>query len=95
MKILIIRHADPDYEADSLTEQGWKEAGLLAERISAMEIKNFYVSPFGRAKDTASLTLKKMNREAEECQWLREFSPLIRRPDKENMSIVWDWLPPH
>lgn len=93
MKILIIRHADPDYEADSLTQQGWKEAGLLAERISAMKIKNFYVSPLGRAKDTASLTLKKMNREAEECQWLREFSPLIRRPDREETSIVWDWLP--
>ncbi len=93
MKILIIRHADPDYEADSLTEQGWKEAGLLAERISTMDIAHFYVSPLGRAKDTASLTLKKMKREAEECQWLREFAPVIRRPDKEGMSITWDWLP--
>lgn len=93
MKILIIRHADPDYEADSLTSQGWKEAGLLAERISAMEIAEFYVSPLGRAKDTASLTLKKMNRKAEECQWLREFAPAIHRPDREGMSITWDWLP--
>ncbi|MDE7313809.1 MAG: histidine phosphatase family protein [Eubacterium sp.] len=93
MKILIIRHADPDYEADSLTEQGWKEAGLLAERISAMDIRKFYVSPLGRAKDTASLTLKKMQREAQECEWLREFSPMIERPDKEGKSITWDWLP--
>lgn len=93
MKILIIRHADPDYKADSLTEQGWKEARLLAERISAMEIKSFYVSPLGRAKDTASLTLEKMHREAEECLWLREFAPVIHRPDKEGDSIVWDWLP--
>ena len=57
MKILIIRHADPDYALDSLTEQGWKEAELLAQRISAMDIRSFYVSPLGRAKDTASLTL--------------------------------------
>lgn len=93
MKLLIIRHADPDYEADSLTKQGWIEAELLSKRISTMDITKFYVSPLGRARDTASLTLKKMNREAEECQWLREFQPQIQRPDKEGRSITWDWLP--
>lgn len=93
MKILLIRHADPDYEADSLTAQGWKEAALLAERISAMDICKFYVSPLGRAKDTASLTLQKMHRQAQECQWLREFAPQIRRPDTQKPSIAWDWLP--
>lgn len=93
MKILIIRHADPDYDADSLTKRGWQEAELLAERLSSMDIKEFYVSPLGRAKDTASLTLKKMQRDAKECQWLREFSPTIHRPDKDGPSISWDWLP--
>lgn len=93
MKILIIRHADPDYKNDTLTSQGWKEAELLSQRISNMDILKFYVSPLGRAKDTASLTLKKMGREAEECGWLREFAPQIHRPDREGLSIVWDWLP--
>ena len=64
MKLLFIRHGDPDYEIDSLTEKGWKEAALLAERVSQLEVKTFYVSPLGRARDTASLTLQKMNREA-------------------------------
>ena len=36
MKIVIIRHGDPDYEKDSLTEKGWREAKLLAERISKL-----------------------------------------------------------
>ena len=31
MRILMIRHGDPDYEHDSLTEVGKKEAALLAE----------------------------------------------------------------
>ena len=31
MRILMIRHGDPDYEHDSLTETGKKEAALLAE----------------------------------------------------------------
>ncbi len=93
MKLLIIRHADPDYEHDSLTEQGWKEAELLSQRLSQMDIQKIYVSPLGRAKDTASLTLKKIHKTAEECQWLQEFRPKIHRPDKEGRSITWDWLP--
>lgn len=94
MRLLIIRHGDPDYERDSLTEKGWREAALLAERISRMEVKAFYVSPLGRARDTASLTLKKMGREAVVCPWLREFAPQIMRPDvQEHTMISWDWLP--
>ena len=33
MRILIVRHADPNYEEDTLTEKGWREAKLLAERL--------------------------------------------------------------
>lgn len=93
MKLLIVRHGDPDYTIDSLTEKGWKEAEYLSDRISQLNVKEFYVSPLGRAKDTASFTLKKMNRTATECEWLREFAPQIMRPDRTEESIVWDWLP--
>ncbi|MDO4323342.1 MAG: histidine phosphatase family protein [Lachnospiraceae bacterium] len=93
MRILIIRHGDPDYTIDSLTEKGWREAEYLSERIVQEDIKEFYVSPLGRAKDTASFTLQKLNRQAIECEWLREFAPKINRPDRENSPICWDWLP--
>lgn len=94
MRILIIRHGDPDYSIDSLTPTGWKEAELVADRISKLDVKDFYVSPLGRAKDTASLTLKKMNRTATEYPWLREFAPQIHRPDvPDETKNVWDWLP--
>lgn len=94
MRILIIRHGDPDYEKDSLTEKGWKEASFLAEKMKKENVKAFYVSPLGRAKDTASLTLQAMNRTATECEWLREFFVPIDRPDvPDHKSIPWDWLP--
>ena len=94
MRLLIVRHGDPDYEHDTLTEKGWREAELLSERLSKLPVKEFYVSPLGRAKDTASLTLQKMNREAKECLWLREFDTKIDRPDcPDRKSIAWDWLP--
>lgn len=95
MRLLIIRHGDPDYAKDSLTEKGWREAALLAERISKLDVAQFYVSILGRARDTASLTLQKMGRTAIECDWLREFWPGIRRPDvpEGKDGIAWDWLP--
>ena len=94
MKLLIVRHADPDYSIDSLTEKGWREAEYLSQRLSKLTVKDFYVSPLGRAKDTASLTLEKIGRTAVECKWLREFMPSINRPDRaERSHIAWDWLP--
>ena len=94
MKIVIIRHGDPDYEHDSLTQKGWREAELLAERVSRMDVTQFYVSPLGRAKDTAAATLQKMNRTAIECEWLREFDAPIHRPDvTDQKKNTWDWLP--
>ena len=94
MKLLIVRHADPDYSIDSLTEKGWREAEYLSQRLSKLTVKDFYVSPLGRAKDTASLTLEKMGRTAVEWKWLREFMPSINPPDRaERSHIAWDWLP--
>lgn len=94
MKLLIVRHGDPDYTIDSLTPKGWKEVDYLSEKLAKLDVKAFYVSPLGRARDTASLTLKKMNRTATEEPWLREFDARIHRPDvPEKEMISWDWLP--
>ncbi|MBQ5319699.1 MAG: histidine phosphatase family protein [Oscillospiraceae bacterium] len=92
MKLLIIRHGDPNYEIDSLTEKGWKEAEMLAERIAPLDIKAYYVSPLGRARDTASLTLKKAGREAEILPWAREYNTRILGENGER-RIPWDMLP--
>lgn len=93
MKLVIIRHGDPNYAIDSLTPTGWKEAELLAERISKLDVKAFYVSPLGRAQDTALKTLQKMGRKAETLPWLREFSPRIVHPWNTRNTCIWDWLP--
>ena len=94
MKLLIVRHGDPDYTIDSLTEKGWREAAYLSDRLSKMKIDAFYVSPLGRAKDTASCTLRRMGRTAVECEWLKEFPCQIYRPDVADRKIIpWDWLP--
>lgn len=94
MRIVIVRHGDPDYEHDTLTETGVKEAKLAAEYVSKLPVKAFYVSPLGRARDTADFTLKKMGREGETLDWMREFEGHIERPDVPGkQSICWDFLP--
>lgn len=109
MRLIIIRHGDPDYQRDTLTEHGWKEAELLAPRIAAMDVKDIYVSPLGRARDTASCTLKAMNRQARVCEWMQEFPSVTEIGDKEELkyaypdakiregtlvsNVCWDLLP--
>ena len=73
MRILIIRHGDPYYPTDSLTEKGQREAELLGERLVKEHITHVFVSPLGRAKLTAAPFLRKAGMEATELEWLREF----------------------
>lgn len=96
MRIIIIRHGDPDYINDSLTARGDMEAKLLASIIKSYNIDAFYVSPLGRAQRTASYSLEKLGANATTLDWLREFPPRIRRPDLPEgalSSCAWDWRP--
>jgi probable phosphoglycerate mutase len=94
MRILIIRHGDPNYAIDSLTEKGWREAELLADRLEKEKIDYFYSSPLGRAKDTAGCTLKRVGKEAQVFDWLQEFYYPITDPlNPENTRIAWDFMP--
>ena len=96
MKLLLIRHGDPDYEIDGLTETGKIEAELLSERIAPMAVDAYYVSPLGRARATAEPTLRKAGRTAEVCEWLKEFPLRLQRDYLQGSkltSVCWDWLP--
>lgn len=93
MKILIIRHAEPDYEHDSLTEKGLREAQLLADRLEHAPIDHFYVSPYGRARMTAAPTLARRGEEEHILPWLREFDVRVTLEDGTHKGIPWDYLP--
>lgn len=94
MKLLLIRHGDPDYINDSLTKKGVREAELLAKRIGKMKIDECFVSPLGRAQATAAPSLKALGMAATTCDWMEEFAPTIYRPDAPGKkNVVWDWLP--
>ncbi len=95
MRILLIRHGDPDYEHDGLTEKGKREAELLAKRLVNEKIDHVYVSTMGRAMATAEPTLKAKGLKASYVDWLREYVGVkAYRPDKGRPhDVCWDWLP--
>lgn len=93
MEILIIRHAEPNYEIDSLTEKGWREAELLSKKLEKIDIAAMYSSPLGRARDTAKPTLAKTNHKIEVLEWLREFQGYINHKHMDDSSCCWDLMP--
>ena len=93
MRLLFIRHGDPDYEHDSLTEKGRREAALLADRLVNENIAAAYVSPLGRARETAQATLSRIGKTGTVCDWLREFPATVTLPSTGEKHIFWDFLP--
>lgn len=93
MRILIIRHAEPDYAVDGLTEKGKREAALLAQRLKDTRMDRIYLSPRGRALETAARTLDLIRRDGEVLPWLEEFRGHFFDPDLGRMHIPWDMRP--
>jgi len=94
MRILIIRHGEPDYAKDCLTDKGIEQAAILAERLADEDITAFYTSPMGRARETCAATLKKFaDKQAEVCDWLHEFDLMWENPDSHKKEMTWD-VPP-
>ncbi len=94
MRILIIRHGDPDYEIDGLTDKGKIEVELLKNRLVKEKIDAVYCSTLGRAKATIAPTLEAKGLKAEYCEWLREFDyAKVKLPYLNWEKCAWDFLP--
>ena len=94
MRIIIVRHGDPDYEHDTLTGKGRREAALLAKRLGQEKIDYIYSSPLGRAKDTCAYTAKAhgLQDRVEIKDWLQEFNLPLTLPSGRKRDIPWDML---
>lgn len=72
MLLYYIRHGDPIYTPDSLTEQGEKQAEALSKRLADVDFDRIYVSTSNRAYLTAKPTLEKCGKEPIMTDWLNE-----------------------
>ena len=55
MRIIFVRHGEPDYANDCLTALGRTQAEAAAERLRGEGIDTVFSSPYGRALETASV----------------------------------------
>lgn len=88
MRILLIRHGDPDYRNDTLTPKGHAEAKALADYLKEHEPPTkLFTSPLGRARATAAYTEKVLGLTAGVEDWARE---LPRMGMEQHGMAAWD-----
>lgn len=74
MKVYFIRHGNPDYTTDTLTEKGKEQAKLLSENIQGLGINRIYQSTMGRAQETAAYSAEKLGITPVTLEWTQEIS---------------------
>ncbi len=74
MRIIFVRHGEPNYALDCLTDEGKIQAAAAAERLSGEDISEIYASPCGRAAETASYTARRLELPITTLEYMREIS---------------------
>ena len=74
MRIIFIRHGEPDYENDCLTETGILQAEAVARRLQREGIREIYSSPNGRAAQTAACTARLLGLPVKQLDYMREIT---------------------
>lgn len=74
MRIIFVRHGEPDYEHDCLTETGHRQAAAAAERLADMGISEIFSSPMGRAQQTAAYTAERLGLPVRTLDYMHEIS---------------------
>ncbi|MBQ8815714.1 MAG: histidine phosphatase family protein [Lachnospiraceae bacterium] len=72
MLLFYVRHGQPIYEPDSLTELGHRQADALVKRMTECKPDKIYASSSNRAILTAEPTAKALGKEIEILDWCNE-----------------------
>lgn len=87
MFLYIVRHGDPDYTTDSLTERGILQAEAVAKRLADAGIDRIFTSSMGRAKQTAEPLCRLLGKQYQVEEWIREISVRTETPDGVPKSV--------
>jgi probable phosphoglycerate mutase len=90
MKVLIIRHAEPDYPNHTITAAGHLEARALAEHLRQIGIDRIYSSPVNRAVHTMKYTSELLELEPGMEPWTRELSWQAQIESRDKPIAIWN-----
>ena len=74
MRIIFVRHGEPDYANDCLTERGKIQAAAAAARLAGEGISEIWSSPCGRAAETAAYTAARLQLPVKTLDYMHEIS---------------------
>lgn len=74
MRIIFVRHGEPDYANDCLTPTGRRQAEAAARRLAGEGITEIYASPCGRAAQTAAYTAALLKLPVTTLDFMREIN---------------------
>ena len=91
MRIVFVRHGEPDYAHDCLTETGRIQAIAAAERLREEGISEIWSSPLGRAAETAEAASRALGLPVRTLDFMRE----VRWGDRDGAEMFagghpWD-----
>ena len=72
MRIVFVRHGEPDYRNDCLTETGKIQARQAAVRLREEGIEQIFSSPLGRAQETAAAASEELGLPVQTLDFMRE-----------------------
>ncbi len=72
MRLIFVRHGEPDYVKDCLTAEGRLQAAATAKRLKEEHISRIFSSPMGRACETASYTADMLGLPIEKLDFMHE-----------------------
>ena len=89
MLLYIIRHGDPDYKTDTLTDRGILQAEAVGKRMAKAGINDIYSSPMGRARQTAEPSCRLLGLDMKIEEWIHEVEDerLTTYPDGKPKSV--------
>lgn len=98
MEIVLVRHAQPDWEPGGravdnpdLTELGRAQAECVARELADETFDAIYVSPLERAAQTAAPLLGQRGIQGQTCSWLREMGmPVLDGQTSEQIQAYFE-----
>ena len=95
MLLYIVRHGDPIYETDTLTERGFLQAEAVGKRMFDAKIDRIFTSPMGRAKDTAAPACRMLGLDYTVEPWAHEIEDDRLTPYPDGVLKSISVLPTH
>jgi probable phosphoglycerate mutase len=80
MVLYIVRHGEPDYSTDTLTELGHSQAEAVSHRMAGSRVSELYASPMGRAQQTSMPTSRLLNLPVTTLPWAEELGKESQTP---------------